>query len=252
MTDHKAIFSTVEFGSWAFRNRLIPAEHLLIERYLVKGGRTLEAGTGGGKILFAMRDLGFTNLYGFDFVPEFIEQAKKRDTQGDINFEVGDAAQLSFGDGFFDQIIYLQQILSLIEGKSAILNVLQEAHRVLRPGGTGLFSFLSYDVRTQNIRYRPYLTYLRLLRLIGRSDRTVQQIPWLKLGGKFNPGALVDRGPYCYWYRRQEICDILKTVGFTVTAIGSTRQIEQGSLCNDLDKLEREPITGMMYVVCKK
>ena len=114
MTDNRYVFSTVEFGSWAYRSRLIKAERFLIERYLEKNSKTLEAGTGGGRVLFEMKALGFEHLFGFDFVPQFIKLAKKRDTTG-TSFEVGDAVRLGYLNSSFDQIIYLQQIICCID-----------------------------------------------------------------------------------------------------------------------------------------
>ena len=55
MKNNKAIYSTVEFDSWAFREGLIDTERFLIEQYLDKEGKTLEAGTGGGRILLEMK-----------------------------------------------------------------------------------------------------------------------------------------------------------------------------------------------------
>lgn len=252
MIDNKAIFSTVEFDSWAYRNRLIPAEKYLIENYLDTRGKTLEAGTAGGKILLAMKAMGFTSLFGFDFVPEFIEQAKKRDTANDICFEVGDAVSLRYDDSSFDQIIYLQQIICVIENEASRLKAMQEAYRILRPGGTALFSFLTFEARKSSAMYLPYLAYLSLFRKLRRSDRTIQYIPWLRLGGKFNLGSLLDREPYVYWYRVEEVYQLLREVGFQIAGIASTGQIKEGKMLESYEAFVNEPIEGMLYVVGKK
>jgi ubiquinone/menaquinone biosynthesis C-methylase UbiE len=63
--------------------------------------KTVEAGTAGGRILREMKDLGFQELYGYDYVPEFIEQAKQRDASQSISFEVQDATDLTYENSRF-------------------------------------------------------------------------------------------------------------------------------------------------------
>ena len=252
LIDNKEVFSTVSFRYWASRARLIPDEKFLIENYLDKRVKTVEAGTAGGRILFEMRSLGFTSLYGFDYVPALIEAARKKDSVGSIQFEVQDAISLNYEDASFDQIVYLQQIICLIEDEQARFKALSEAYRILRPGGTALFSFLSFEARRRSAAYMPYLVYLSLLRRLNGSKRAIQYLPWLRLGGKFNWHSLLDSRPYVYWYRLEEIGRLLHEVGFQIVAIGSTHQIKQGLMHNSYQALLNEPIEGMLYVVGKK
>ena len=252
MIHNKTVYSTVEFHSWATRKGLIATEKVLLETYLQKKAKTLEAGTGGGRILLEMKALGFTALYGFDFVPKLIEHAKKRDTTHEIFFEIQDATCLSYADSFFDQVVYLQQIICFIEDPALRLTALREAYRVLRKGGTALFSFLSFEARSRSAKYFSFLLYLSLLRKLSGTNRSVQHLPWLKLGGKLNCGSFLDRGPYTYWYRLKEVERSLVAAGFQTVAIGSTRQISEGRMCASYEELAREPIDGMIYAVCTK
>lgn len=82
MRDNRAVYSTVEFQRWAERFGLYPEERFVITNYLDRSGRTLEGGTGGGRILLAMKQMGFTCLCGYDFVPQFVELARQRDPEG--------------------------------------------------------------------------------------------------------------------------------------------------------------------------
>ena len=84
------LYSSVEFDRWVGRKELDDDERFLITHYLCPTASTLEAGTGGGRILLAMKDLGFTNLRGFDFVPGLIEQAQAADRSGAIRFDIED------------------------------------------------------------------------------------------------------------------------------------------------------------------
>jgi SAM-dependent methyltransferase len=252
MEDHRTVFGTVERDYWAEAAGLKPDERALIERYLDRDATTLEAGTGGGRILAEMSRLGFTSLAGFDFVPELVAEARGADPTGKIRFQVGDATRLEYPDASFDQLLYLQQLLSAIEDEGDRHRVIREAHRILRPDGTALFSVLPYEVRTRSARYGPYLLYLRALRRVRRSDRHDQLLPRLRMRGRLNPAALRDAGPHVYWYRAEEIARELSGAGFEIDAIGSTPQVVGDRMCSSAGALREERLEGTLYVVCRK
>lgn len=250
----KEFYSTVEFDSWANKKSLNPDEKYVIEKYLLdKGGKTLEAGTAGGRILLEMKNLGFTSLHGFDFVPEFIERARQKDTSNSICFEVDDATSLNYQDSCFDQVIYLQQIISTIDDEAGRVKALKEAYRILRAGGTGLFSFISFETRTGGVMYPWYRMYLYLVRKLLKSNRSTQYFPYVDSGGRLNYSSiLLGSGPYLYRYKLREAYQALNEAGFTVVALGSREQITQGIMYNSLEEMSGQPITGAIYFVCKK
>jgi SAM-dependent methyltransferase len=252
MMDNQEIYSTKEFAQWAHREGLEPGEAYLIERFLDPSAKTLEGGTGGGRLLLAMQSRGFEDLHGFDFVPALIEAAKSRDVAGTIDFRVQDATELDYVDSSFDQLVYLQQILCLISPEEARRRALMQAYRILRPGGRAVFSLLSFRARSQSWAYKPMLNYLRLFRAVTGARRSMQNMPWLRLDGSSNWGALLDRGPYVYWYREREANDLLVSVGFQVTAVGCDAQIDQGRLLSSVAQLEAGPMRGRLYFVCQK
>jgi SAM-dependent methyltransferase len=245
---NKEVYNTIEFDAWADKTGLNEDEKYLIVNYLNKNGKTVEAGTATGRILWEMNDLGFQELYGYDYIPEFIEQAKQRAQSQSISFEVQDATGLTYENSDFEQIIYLQQILCFIEEDDKRLKAFREAYRILNNGGTALFSFLSFESRIKS----PFVLYLSMFRRLSGSKRSLQYIPWLKLGGKLNFLALLDRSPYPYWYKLQEVHQILTEVGFNIVSVGSSYQIGQGKMYDDIESLKNEPIAGMLYFVCKK
>ncbi|MEG4519589.1 MULTISPECIES: methyltransferase domain-containing protein [unclassified Microcoleus] len=252
MTANQNVFSDVEFTKWAYLEELKLEERFLINKYFSKEGKTIEAGTGGGRILIEMQKLGFTSLSGFDCATEMIEVAKQRGGKNGISFEVQDATSLPYEDGSFDQAIYLQQIICFIQDDLGRLNAFKEAHRILKKGGYILFSFLCFDCRTRNMGYLPYLKYLFFLRKIVGTNKTIQSIPWLKHHGKPNWSALLDKGPYTYWYKIEEICQICQKVGFEVVALGSEAQLKQGEITASSAEILKKPLDGMFYVVCCK
>jgi SAM-dependent methyltransferase len=252
MEDHRTVFGTVERQYWAEAAGLKPDERALIERYLERNASTVEAGTGGGRILVEMSKLGFTSLAGFDFVPELVAQARRADPTGQIRFEVADATRLDFPDARFDQVLCLQQLLSAIEDAGDRERLIREAHRILRPGGVALVSVLPYEVRALSARHRPFLLYLRALRRLRRDDRPKQALPRLRMRGRPNPAALHDAGPHVYWYRAEEIEHELTGAGFEVIAIGSTPQVLAGRMPATAAALRGVRLEGALYVVCRR
>lgn len=249
---NKDLYSGIEFSTWLDLQKLWPEEEYLIKKYLNPQLGVVEAGVNGGRILLKMQELGFTNLAGFDYVAELIAEAIERNPDRTIDFQIQDAIELTYPDNSFDQIIYLQQIICLIEGRENRLKALQESYRILKQDGIGLFSFLSFESRSSQLAYAIYFKYLVFLRKLRGENLNTQYLPWLKLGGKSNFNALLDRPPYTYWYQVTEIYELLKSVGFEIVGMGTDPQIKSDSLkCIDRELL-REEISGMLYIVVKK
>lgn len=249
---HRTVFGTVERQYWTEAAGLKPDERALIERYLDRSGDTLEAGSGGGRILAEMRRLGFTSLAGFDFVPELVAEARRADPTGETRFDVQDARRLGYPDASFDQVLYLQQLLSSIETAADRRRVVSEALRVLRPGGVALFSVLPFEVRRRSAPMRPYLGYLRLLRRVRGSDRPGQLLPRMRMRGRPTAAALLDRGPHVYWYRADEAEHELGDAGFEVVAIGTTPQAIAGNMPKSANGLPPKRLEGTLYLACRR
>jgi SAM-dependent methyltransferase len=215
--DNRRFYELEVFDSWAARAGLTDMEERLVTRFLKRDLRTLEAGTGGGRILHELAARGFDYLHGFDYLPAFIDVARTRDATGSIDFTVQDAVDLSHPDAAFDQVLYLQQVLCFVEDPDDRLRAMREARRVLRPGGTALFSFLCYEARASQPLQGAFSRYLGFLRRFRHRDVSLQYQPWLKTDDKPNLGALADRPPYVYWYTLEEALDALDRTGFDVT-----------------------------------
>lgn len=247
---NRTVFATQEFTCWAHRDGLLPEERGLIKRYLDPERATLEAGTGGGRVVRGMQELGFTSLHGFDYVPELVDQARRNDRTGKIQFEVQDAAHLSYPDACFGQALYVAQFLSMIDNAAGRANAIREAYRILKPGGVALFSVLRFDGhKTTPLRHglnRVYLAYIGLRRRIMRLPRPRQELPWPKIAGKMNIGYLLDRGPYFYWYRDAEIETNLRAAGFSLCWSGSGEDVREHS------EPSANPPDAVYWVVCRK
>ncbi|MEN3285344.1 MAG: hypothetical protein V7607_6484 [Solirubrobacteraceae bacterium] len=228
--DNRQFYELEVFDSWASRTGLTDIEDRLVSRFLKRDLSTLEAGTGGGRILHELAKRGFHDLHGFDYVPGFIDVARSRDPGGSIQFTVQDAVDLDYPDAHFDQALYIQQVLCFIEDSAGRLQAMREARRVLRDGGTALFSFLCYEERTRHGLTGAFHRYLGLLRRFRHREISLQYQPWLKTDERPNLGALADRGPYVYWYTLEEALDALDSVGFDIRWAA---------------------VHGMLYVACR-
>lgn len=249
---NKDVFAGKEFGVWATKTGLHLEERYCIDNYLDKNGKTVEAGTGAGRILLEMRKMGFKSLHGYDFVPQFIDEAKRRDSSGEIQFDVHNAISPDYPDGFFDQSLYVQQILCIFEEASDRQRAIREAHRIVRDGGVAVFSFLSFESRLGDPLRKAHTTYIQTLRRMRKSNRPIQLQPWYKQGGRRNMGALLDAPPFLYYYRAEEAWRTLRATGFEPFAVGSSFQIRNGYMHDNVRQLLDEPIESSLYVVCRK
>jgi ubiquinone/menaquinone biosynthesis C-methylase UbiE len=106
------------------------------------GRRVLEVGSGRGKELAWLRELGArsSDLVGVDLLPDRVEVARR--AYPEIEFHQGNAEHLEFADASFDLVMAVT-IFSSILDRAMAENVAREIVRVLRPGG----GLLWYDVR---------------------------------------------------------------------------------------------------------
>ena len=196
--------------------------------------------------------MGFNSLYGFDFVKGFIEEAENRNLDKSISFSIQDATDLVYQNEFFDQAIYLQQIISNIEAPEKRIKALKEAYRVLKKNGTLLISFCSFESKQKDLISKTFMSYLKVLRKINRNNFSIQSLPWFKHAGKPNWNAFLDKEPYNYWYKTSEAQKILEEVGFTIIAFGYPRNILDNMMKFSYKELTHSDYNGHIYFVCKK
>lgn len=142
-----------------------PVQSILKDKTVLDIG----CGAGGKTIYFATQ--GVKRIYGLDMVEHYEKEANTLSEEkgtGDVfRFVVGDAAEMSFEDSFFDTVI----MNDAMEHVSRPLAVLNEACRVLKSGGRLFINFPPY--------FHPYGAHL--------SDAI--SIPWIHL--LFNERTLI-------------------------------------------------------------
>jgi len=244
MRTNKDVFSDEEFGVWAAKGRCglnVPEEYLLKKYLSDRHGAVLEAGTGSGRIAFNIEKMGFRKITAFDFVPKMVRQAKEyaAASNSSVDFLVADAVWLDhLKSQSFDYAIYLQQVISFVP-PNRISRALAEAWRVLRGGGIAIFSFCCFEGRRYNRLLSSAVTFVRMLR---GEHQPKQCLPRLKLRRRWNWRFLSSDQATVYWFRKLEILEQLREVGFDILEHKTTKEICGSNGSGD----------GLLYVVCRK
>jgi SAM-dependent methyltransferase len=130
---------------------LRPSERHLFDAHLKKGGGVLDLGVGAGRTTPALSTLA-GRYVGLDFSDKMI--ARCREKYPKETFVVGDAADLSaWDDATFDGVVFSFNGLGCLPSDELRTRCLREIARVLKPGGTFIFSLHNPDY----LVFRPVL-----------------------------------------------------------------------------------------------
>ncbi len=127
-------------------NELFPAEKVLFEKLSAKieNSKILDIGVGGGRTTKYLLPLA-SDYTGVDYVSEFVERVKTKYESG--NFLCADARDLNeFADKNFDFILFSYNGIDYVSHEDR-LKILKEIYRVLKKGGTFMFSSHNRDYR---------------------------------------------------------------------------------------------------------
>jgi len=113
------------------------------------GQRFLDVGTGTGAVAAAVEAaLKSSQVAGIDPSAGFVGYAKKNAKSDRVQFEVGDAQALRFGDASFDQTMALLVVNFIPDHDKAI----RELRRVTRPGGVVSSCVWDYGEGMESLR----------------------------------------------------------------------------------------------------
>jgi len=115
---------------------------------VVDGSRVLDVATGPGIIAAAALERGAT-AKGIDFAENMIAVARKR--YPGVEFDVADATDLQYDDGTFDAVVMGFALFMMAQPDKA----LDEAHRVLAPGGRVACTVWDWPVPGLDLFYSP-------------------------------------------------------------------------------------------------
>lgn len=244
------LHNTTEFLRWAHKDKLNRSEDFILKS-LDPTQSVMDAGTGGGRFLHVLKSRGFNGLTGFDFSTELINVARTRDVSGSIQFDVSGAENLPYADEQFDQCLYLQQIISLIELKESRLLALKELKRVLKKGGVAYLSLLFRGPREKTPVGFLLKSYLAFVRTFVHRNVPLSMQPLLKLGGRPNWMFFGDARPYVCWYSFKEAVDDIQKAGLIIQGVATDHQLEQGEWLKP-DDLDGKVLKGFLYIKCGK
>ena len=116
---------------------------LLIQHGLRPDDSLVDVGCGSGRLAKALGEYLVGAYLGIDVVPELIEYARGLVTRPDWRFELAEGFRIPEPDGQTDVVCFFSVFTHLLHEHSYLY--LQEAKRVLKPGGTVVLSFLEFS-----------------------------------------------------------------------------------------------------------
>ena len=127
---------------------LTPCERLLIDEYVKEGMDVLDLGVGGGRTTPYLSRLA-RRYVGVDYAAEMVRVC--HDKFPHLDFMEADAANMTaLSDGSFDIVFFSFNGLDVLSPDDKRWSCLSECHRLLRPGGTFIFS--SHNPRALLVR----------------------------------------------------------------------------------------------------
>lgn len=121
--------------------------------YLRPNDKVLEVGCAFGRITnFLAKKRGIV-VTGIDINPDEIKYAQENSTNPKVNFAVMDGTQLEFSDNSFNAVV----MVGVVGGVESEIRerILEEAYRVVRPGGTAAIAEFKIDLDDLN-RVKKY------------------------------------------------------------------------------------------------
>lgn len=143
---------------------LYPEEKVLFAKYYKPGDRILDLACGMGRTTLCLHEMGFL-VTGVDASVEFIETAKKRLPY--LELRVGSYDRIEEPDASFSHVLISCNGIDYAFPESQRLAALRECARVLKPGGSLIYS--SHNLKSLHFfspRYRG--------RIIWKSRQTLK------------------------------------------------------------------------------
>lgn len=109
---------------------------------LPEDGHLVDVGCGSGRLTQPLSAWLKGTYLGIDLVPDLIEHARKLAARPDWRFEVIDHIAIPEADSAADMVCFFSVLTHLLHEQSYWY--LEEARRVLKPGGVIVFSFLEF------------------------------------------------------------------------------------------------------------
>jgi ubiquinone/menaquinone biosynthesis C-methylase UbiE len=135
-------------------------EHAVLhEAGLRPESSVVDVGCGAGRLAVQLARHEGLRYLGTDVVPALLEYARERTGRADFRFIHVDRVNIPAPDASADVVAFFSVLTHLLHEESYLY--LQEAHRVLKPGGRVAFSFLELDTPTGWTVFEANLDWVR-------------------------------------------------------------------------------------------
>lgn len=104
--------------------------------------RLIDVGCGSGRLAIPLSKTHVGPYLGTDLVPDLLAYARKQCARPDWRFEAVDGLTIPAADGSADMVCFFSVFTHLLHEQTYLY--LEEARRVLKPGGKIVFSFLEF------------------------------------------------------------------------------------------------------------
>jgi len=179
--------------------------------YASTGDKVLDLGCGNGRLFQIFKDINI-NYTGVDSSGKLIEIAKK--TYPSATFLVADALRLPFSTNYFDEV-YSVAVLHHIPSAQLRLEFLEEAKRVLKPGGLLILTVWNlWQGRGWKLNLK--FGFLRILG-ISKLDFKDVFVPWGK-----------NHQRYIHCFTKKELIKLAQKAGFKIKETGVLKMKEGG------------------------
>lgn len=135
-------------------------EHAVLrEAGLTPESNVVDVGCGSGRLATQLSRHAGLRYLGTDVVPAMLEYARRRTARPDFRFIHVDRVGIPAPDASADIVAFFSVLTHLLHEESFLY--LEEAHRVLKPGGKVVFSFLEYDTPIGWTVFKANLDWVR-------------------------------------------------------------------------------------------
>lgn len=146
--DFNAISAVLHYTKAAHFVGLWKSERTVITKHVpARTARLLEAGCGAGRVAVGLCELGYTDITGFDFAAELVDQARSLALEKNfptLTFLQADATRLEechvLRDMSFDAVLFMFNGLMQIPGREHRRAAMRGLHRLCKPGGCFIFT----------------------------------------------------------------------------------------------------------------
>jgi ubiquinone/menaquinone biosynthesis C-methylase UbiE len=180
-------------------------EHALLRGEGLRDGCVvIDVGCGSGRLATKLARYPALRYLGLDVVPELLDYARRKAGRKDFRFEKVDAVRLPSEASAADFCVFFSVFTHILPEESYVY--LEEAHRVLKPGGKAVFSFLEHASAASRAVLDANLAWVRERHIAGHLN------------------TFLHRADLRFWAER---------IGFEVAALhlGESRFIEVDAEC---------------------